>query len=534
MSKVQSNRWVRRVGVGVCAFAVMVGVAPMAAQERAATAAAVSKAYVPQTPQGPTLRLSMKDAETMAVETNLGLKQARINSEIAAQNIVSARASFLPAVRANVNRNTSDSQTQSVFESSGQIVSKSSGNYSASVGQALPWYGSSYNVSWSGNRSTTNQLGSTFNPTTGSTFSFGVTQPILRNFKTDNNRARLETNQLQQLSTDLQVQQQIVGLQSSVRSAYLGLIAAIEGRKVAQKIMDVSQESLRSSRTRVSVGAGAQIDTIQSEAAVASNEEALITADAAIASAQDQLRTLVLDPARPDYWMVQFEPTDTIQLTPQTVDVDAAIKNALENRLDLLVLKQSVRVSDVNAKVLKNQTLPDVSGYVNYSASGTGGTQLQYDPEAFPPVVIGSTTRGFGTVLGDAFGGTFPNWTVGVQIAYPIGKTAVQAALAQQQLSRKQQDLQLQDMQLQIVAEVRQAARNVETAFQRVQATQKAKDANQKQLDAEERRFTVGMSTNFDVLQKQTFLASALNAELRAMIAYNQALIDLERVQRIR
>ena len=42
------------------------------------------------------------------------------------------------------------------------------------------------------------------------------------------------------------------------------------------------------------------------------------------------------------------------------------------------------------------------------------------------------------------------------------------------------------------------------------------------------------MSTNFDVLLKQSSLATALNSELRAMIAYNQALIDLERVQRIR
>lgn len=534
MSKVRRNQRLRGALAGTVAFGVAVGIVPMAAQERVATSAAVTTAAPRAQPQGPTLRVSMKDAEAMAVETNLGLKQARINSEIAAQNIVSARASFLPGLRSTVSRNTSDSQAQSVFESSGAIVSNASANYSASVSQALPWYGSGYSVSWAGKRSTTTQLGSTFNPTTGSTFSFGVTQPILRNFRTDNNRARLETSQLQQLSTDLQVQQQVVGLQTAVRSAYLGLIAAIEGRKVAQQIMDVAQESLRSSRMRVSVGAGAQIDTIQSEAAVASNEESLINADAAIAAAQDRLRTLVLDPARPDYWQVRIDPTDTIQLSPQPVDVDAAIRNALEHRLDLLVLKQGITMTDVNLKVLRNQTLPDVSAYVNYSASGTGGTQLQYDPEAFPPVVIGQTTRGFSTVLGDAFGGTFPNWTLGVQIAYPIGRTGAQAAAATQQLTRRQQDLQLRDLQVQVVAEVRQAARDVQSAFQRVQATQKAREANQKQLDAEQRRFTVGMSTNFDVLLKQSSLATALNAELRAMIAYNQALIDLERVQRIR
>jgi len=186
--------------------------------------------------------------------------------------------------------------------------------------------------------------------------------------------------------------------------------------------------------------------------------------------------------------------------------------------------------------VLKNQTLPDVSGYVNYSASGTGGTQLTYDPDSpvFAPVVLSRTTRGFGPVLGDAFGGTYPNWTVGVQVAYPIGRTGAQAAAAQQQLTRKQEDLQLQDLQLQIVAQVRQAARDVQTSYQRVQATQKARQANERQYEAEQRRFTVGMSTNFDVLQKQQLLANSRNSELRAMLDYNQALIDFERVQRIR
>jgi len=210
MLQVKGNQRFGRVGVGLVALAVAMGVAPMAAQERPATA--VNKSAAPQaTPQGPTLRLTMKEAETMAVETNLGLKQARLNSEIAAQNIVSARASFLPGLRANVSRSTSETQAQSVFESSANSFTNGSANYSGSVNQFLPWYGNNYSVSWSGKRSTTTQLGSTFNPTLGSTFQFAVNQPILRNFRTDSNRARLETAQLQQLSTDLQVQQQIVG-----------------------------------------------------------------------------------------------------------------------------------------------------------------------------------------------------------------------------------------------------------------------------------------------------------------------------------
>jgi outer membrane protein TolC len=74
----------------------------------------------------------------------------------------------------------------------------------------------------------------------------------------------------------------------------------------------------------------------------------------------------------------------------------------------------------------------------------------------------------------------------------------------------------------------------VETNLKRVVATRTAREANERQLEAEERKNEVGLSTTFDVLQKQTILAQSRTIELQAKIAYNQSLIDVERVQRIR
>ena len=84
-----------------------------------------------------------------------------------------------------------------------------------------------------------------------------------------------------------------------------------------------------------------------------------------------------------------------------------------------------------------------------------------------------------------------------------------------------------------MVQAVRQAARDVETNFKRVQATQAALDANTRQLDAEQRKQAVGLATTFDVLQKQSLLASARTAWLQAIIFYARSLIQLERVQKI-
>ena len=168
-----------------------------------------------------------------------------------------------------------------------------------------------------------------------------------------------------------------------------------------------------------------------------------------------------------------------------------------------------------------------------YSSQGTAGTQFTYG-SGFPPPIIGSASRPWTSALADTFLGDFPTWTLGVTIGYPIGRTSAEVAQAQGQIQKRQQELALQDLQLQIVRQVRDAARQVTNSYQRVQATQTFRQAAEQQLDAEERRFAVGMSTILDLQVRQSQLATARTSELNAMIAYNRALIKLERVQKTR
>ena len=64
-----------------------------------------------------------------------------------------------------------------------------------------------------------------------------------------------------------------------------------------------------------------------------------------------------------------------------------------------------------------------------------------------------------------------------------------------------------------------------------MQAAQVARELAQQQLDAEKSKFEVGMSTNYFVVQAQRDLADAQNNELRAILNYRKALVELERVQ---
>ncbi len=84
---------------------------------------------------------------------------------------------------------------------------------------------------------------------------------------------------------------------------------------------------------------------------------------------------------------------------------------------------------------------------------------------------------------------------------------------------------------MQVTTQVREAGRNVNTNLKRVEATRKARELAERRLEAEEKRFTVGLSSTFELVQAQRDLARARQNELNATIDYNRSLVDFETVQ---
>jgi outer membrane protein TolC len=136
-------------------------------------------------------------------------------------------------------------------------------------------------------------------------------------------------------------------------------------------------------------------------------------------------------------------------------------------------------------------------------------------------------------VLGDLFGNDYPNWTAQLNISYPIGTSPSEAGLARARVQRNQIQTQLRDRQLQVATQVREAARQVQTNQKRVESTRVSRSLAERRLDAEERKLAAGTSTSFVVFQTQRDLAVARNNELRAVLDFNQSVVDLETVQEI-
>src|SRR5439155_12282767 len=476
-------------------------------------------------------RLSIDDAARLALEQNLGIRIQRFDPQIQDTGVALARSSWAPQVTTSLNRNSQTQQPTSSLAGGATSILNGSTQTQLGMNQLLPW-GGSYTATWNSSRFTTTNLFNAYSPQLGSNLNFQYTQPLLRNFDIDQIRQQVAVSKKSRELSDIQLSTVIAQTVRSVKNAYWDLTYAINNLKAQQQSLALSQQSLKDNMKRVEIGTLAPIDIVQSQAEVANNEQGVIVADAQIKQAQDNLRALILDPSAAGFWSVVFDPTDAATYSEQSIDIDAAVRTALDKRTDLHAAKNSIEQSDINIKFYRNQIKPDVNANVQYISTAAGGTQLsQVDlAAAAAGAAINRSVvseRGFGTVLGDVLANQYPNWTVGISIGYPLGANAAHANLARVRLEYDQSQAQLKNAQLQVVSQVRAVARNVTTNQKRVQAARASRELQEKKLEAEEKKPAAGMSSTFLVLQAHRDLALARTTEVLALSDYNQALVGV-------
>jgi outer membrane protein len=475
-------------------------------------------------------QLSVEQAVALALEQNLGLRVQRFEPQIADLSIAQVRGSWVPVLSSTISNNSSTSPVGSFLSGAqGKLTNQT---FQANVGasQLLRWGGGNYSIGWDNSRAKSNSSFSSPNPAVRSNLSFSFTQPLVRNFKIDSARQQFQLSEITRQTTDLTLRQAILLTQRSVRRAYWSLAYTTAALAVTRQSLDLAQESLRNNKARVDIGTMAPIDIIEAQAEVATREEGVIVAEAAVDQAADNLRTLIFDPGSPDFWNLRLELTDKPVFQAQAVDAETAVKNALSKRTDLLQAKKSLDMSDVNILYYRNQLLPDVSLQASYGAAGQGGTEIQFGG-GFPPEPIGKGSIGYGDVLSQIARNRFPTWAVGVTLSYPLGTSMADANLARARLQYSQSQIQLRDRELQVAAQVRDIARQVTTNLKRVQATGASRELSQRRLEAEQKKFAAGMSTSFLVFQAQRDLGQAQASELNAILEYNNSLVDYETIQ---
>src|SRR5687768_13293486 len=146
---------------------------------------------------GPTVNLTEQEAVARATERNLTLISERITPQTWDFNMAATRANYQMNLTSTVANNSQVRLTTDIF-SGGNRITTDSQSWSAGLAQNLWWGGGNYTVNWTNSRSSTDSESTTFNPSFNSGLQARFTQPLLRNFKIDNTRATILTNEISQ------------------------------------------------------------------------------------------------------------------------------------------------------------------------------------------------------------------------------------------------------------------------------------------------------------------------------------------------
>jgi outer membrane protein len=513
----------------VLAIIGLVTPVPTSAQDPpAATGSTVQAQAQTAVPPGSTLQLSLDEAVKRALENNADIAVERYNPELSAQTVFSAEGYYDPFLYGSLSKTSTDTKGTNAF-SGGTAVNTKTDLWNFGVGLPVQT-GGNLTLGFNNNKRDTNNAFTTFNPVYNSSLTIGLTQPFLKNFKIDSPRNQLRLAKKSREITDVQFRQTIINTVATVKGLYYELIYSIDNLAAAQKSLQLAQKLLEENEIRVKVGTMAPLDVVSAQSEVASREEGVIVADNALSEAEDNLKRTLFPLNDPAMWSTRIVPVDRPSAEPMPVNVDAAVRAALDARTDVVAARKSLERSDYNVQYTKNQLLPQLDLVANWGGTGAGGTQIIRDPP-LGGEVVGTVPGGYGDALSEVFGADYPTWTVGVNLSYAIPNRSAKASAAYAKLSKEQALASFRRLELQVAAEVRTAARGVESGFKRVASTQAARRLAVQRLDAESKKFDAGMSTNFLVTQAQRDLATAEVAELRAISDYRKSVINFQRVQ---
>lgn len=524
---------------GVLMAALVVGIAlpalaqaPPESRVRELLSQALAEAQpasAPMLPAGPSVDLTIDEAVARALERNLDIAVERLTPQTFDFQLAGIRSAYTPTVTGLVGQNNVVQLPTSQLVG-GQRVSQDAGTYNFGLTQRTPWGGGSFQATWNNRRQESTNAFNTFNPQFNSSLLLSYTQPLLRGFRIDSTRQQLLVTRINRDISEIQLKQTITNTLANVRNAYWDLAAAIRAVDVARRSLALAEKLVEDNQIRVEVGTLAPIDVVQAEAEAATRRQALAQAEASWRTTELALKRLIVSGTGDALWAASLNPVDRPSPMAASIDIEAAVRRALADRTDLARARKQLESSHTTLGLLGDQKLPALDLLASYGLQGIGGTRFVREG-GLGGQITEEVPGGYADALRLIRNRDYPNWTVQLNLSYPIGTSSADAQHARAKIQLAQAQTQIRQVELQVATEVTNVALQVMSNQKRVDAAMAARELAQRRLEAEESKFEVGMSTNFFVVQAQRDLADAEVTELRALLDYAKSLVDFERSQ---
>jgi outer membrane protein len=468
--------------------------------------------------------LSLTDCFTEALKHNLDVQIEQTAPEISLYNLKGAYSGYDPLFSFSGQHlyNDSGAAIQNGLPVAGSDYNEQL--YSSGFSGGTPWgmtYDLAGNVSRTTGRNIESGINGSGNPvyayvpfqnSAGQIGALTLTQPLLKNFWIDSTRLSIRINKNRLQYNEQGVRWQIIKSVTDVEKAYYELIYARENVKVQRDALVLAQTQMDQDKQRVKIGSVAERDgTIeQDESQVAQSRANLIAAESTLGTDQRVLKNLITD-EYPKWFDADIQPTLTLEAPLQLFDLQDSWSKGMTQRPDLVQTRLDVEQQGIRLKYYRNQLFPEVDLIGTYGYNGSG--------------------QQFRDTFNQFSDANRPFYSYGAQLSIPLGNIGPRNQLKSGKMTEKQLLLTLKQLEQNIMVEIDNAVGVARSDYEAVDASRQTRIYAEAALNAEQKKYEVGKSTTFTVLQLQNKLTLARSQEIRDLANYNQALADLAKAE---
>lgn len=448
-----------------------------------------------------TLRIRLQEAILLALERNPDMAIQRLDPGVVKTYADEERSLFDPVLTASATRDENKLQRFLGSRPEPFEMTTTRTQYDIGLSETLPTGTSVWaDVSLSGS------ISSIYTDQFSGNIGLTITQSLLQGFGTGFNLAGLRKARLDMEISREELKAVAEQLVADVEKAYWDLYLKAEEISIQKKSYELANRQLQETLERVAVGRLPELELASVRAEVANRQETLIDAQ----SEYEQARLaflFLLNPKEESIWSVLPIPMDMPFIPEDTLDTISLHEElGMKYRPDLRQARLALQKGVLDVVQTRNGLLPRLDVFITLGKTSYAQTFREALPDVQSP---------------------FYNMNIGASFDFPVLNRQARAQLRRARHSKEQLELSLTNMKRLVQWDIRSAYIEVLRARQQIEATRVTRELQEQNLDAELEKFRVGKSTNLLVLQVQRdFTASQLD-EVRAMVGYLNALIDL-------
>jgi outer membrane protein TolC len=390
-------------------------------------------------------------------------------------------------------------------------------------------FGLNTQLTYSSTRVHVNSQFFSLNPYTSGSLDLQATQNLLQGFGSAVNTRNIRVQRNNVKVSDLQFKQQLITSVSAALNLYWDLVSFDEDVRAREQGVRTAEQLLEDNKKQVQIGALAEIEITRAEAQLYASKQDLVIAQTNLLQQETVLKNALCRNgiAAAGLANIHVVPLDKIA-APSAEPIQpmqGLIDEALANRTEIAQARTNIESNELNLVGIKNGLKPTLQAFAELTNNGLTG-DLTALGAAQPAAAY--LAGGYGNLLAQIARRNYPNYSAGFSLNVPLRNRAAQSDYVTSLLELRQNQLNLRKNTNQVLVDVQNAVIGLQQAQARYEAAGKTRELQQETLAADQKKYALGATTAFQVIQDQRDLATAQSSEVQAMANYTHARIALD------